>query len=75
MQADSNRYMLVEGQLSLPTKLAYQETKRENQPQSAKHYAVSLQRTKENCTSEKYSNSQILVKILERQLSLSTQDT
>ena len=27
MQADSNRYMLAEGQLSLPTKLAYQETK------------------------------------------------
>ena len=44
MQADSNRYML---QLSLPTKLPYQETKEKNQPQSAKHYTVSLQREKE----------------------------
>ena len=44
MQADSNRYML---QLSLPTKLSYQETKEKNQPQSAKHYTVSLQREKE----------------------------
>ena len=50
MQADSNRHML---QLSLPTKLSYQEAKEKNQPQCAKHYTVSLQREKEIVLVEK----------------------